>query len=298
MVVRLWPDLSRARAQALIEEGAVSLDGAAAPAKTKVVAGQEIEVRVPPPELAEILPEDLPLTVLYEDADLLVVDKAAGMVVHPAPGHATGTLVNALLFHVRDLGGVGGVERPGIVHRLDAGTSGVLVVAKNDLSHRALSLRFASHDLERRYLAVVHRVPLHDTGTFRSALGRDPQNRLKMASREDGRPAVTHWRALARGDRLALLECRLETGRTHQIRVHLSEAGHPIVGDTTYARRDCTPPAPVRAAVAALDHPLLHAAVLALPHPRTGAPMRWTAPPPPDFVAFCRLAGLGEPALS
>jgi 23S rRNA pseudouridine1911/1915/1917 synthase len=271
---------------------------------------------------SEVLPEDIPLEVMHEDDDVIVIVKPAGMVVHPAPGHSGGTLVNALLGRLGHLSSIGGVERPGIVHRLDAGTSGVMVVAKNDVAHRRLSETFAAHDLDRRYLAVVHRVPLHDGGVIRSELARDPQNRLRIASvpvrldlpepddlfeddeDEDveampsrrGRRAVTHWRVRARGDRVALVECRLETGRTHQVRVHLSEAGHPIVGDTTYARRDCIAPAALRPRVEALDHPLLHAFHLAFPHPRDGRALAFTTPPPADFVEVCALAALPVPA--
>ena len=295
VLVGVWPDLSRARLQALIEEGRLTVDGVVARASQKTLHGQEIVLDVPDVVSWNVEAEDLPLDILYDDADIVVVNKAAGMVVHPSAGHRSGTLVNALLARVRDLSGIGGVERPGIVHRLDGGTSGVLVVAKNDVAHRALSSLFAAHDLDRLYLAVVHKVPLHDAGTFRSSLGRDPDDRLKIASRDDGRPAVTHWKLCSKADRLALLACRLETGRTHQIRVHLSEAGHPIVGDPTYNRRDCTPPAAVRVAAEALTHPLLHAQTLGFAHPRTGAPMSWTVPPPSDFLAFCAVAGLTVP---
>lgn len=318
-LARAFPDLSRARLQALIAEGRVKVDGAPARASATPPPGARVEVVVPPPARAALVPEDIPLDVLYEDEAIAVLCKPAGMVVHPAAGHARGTLVHALLGRWGQLSSVGGVERPGIVHRLDVGTSGVMVVARTDAAHRALSAAFAAHDIDRRYLAVVHRTPLHDAGTIESRLARDPKHRLRMASvpeREDlaaeeiggedeedsvggptqrprwGRRAVTHWRVRARADRLALLEVRLETGRTHQVRVHLSEAGHPLVGDAVYARRDCVAPAPVRALAEALDHPLLHAFRLGFAHPVNGRALCFEAPPPADFVAFCGAAGL------
>lgn len=319
-LARVFPQLSRARIQALIEAGQVTVDGAPARASAKPVAGQEVVITVPPARASSVEAEDIPLPILYEDDDVVVVVKPAGMVVHPSAGHAHGTLVNALLFHVRGLSGIGGEERPGIVHRLDVGTSGVMIAAKNDVAHRALAVQFAQHTVDRRYLAVVHRVPLHDAGTFRSHLARDPANRLRIASvkevapapepewweEEDeeveearpsrgGRLAITHWRVLARADRLALVECRLETGRTHQVRVHLSEAGHPIVGDAAYARRDCIAPAAVRVEAEALTHPLLHAFRLGFDHPGDGRRLTFEAPPPTDFVAFCAHAGLPLP---
>ncbi len=322
-----FPELSRARIQALIAEGRVTIDGAPARASVRPAAGQVVVVDVPDATPSQVVGEDIPLEVLHEDEDLLVVVKPAGMVVHPSAGHGTGTLVHALLGRAGSLSTIGGVERPGIVHRLDAGTSGVMVVARNDVTHRALSALFAAHDLERRYLAVVHRVPLFDGGTFRSYLARDPKDRLRIASvpeevpdealpeperwgdeeepeeaptpeRRAGRLAITHWRVRARADRLSLVECRLETGRTHQVRVHLSEAGHPVVGDTLYGRRDRVPPATIRARVEALDHPLLHAWHLGFRHPRDGRALAFSAPPPADFLAVCEAAGLVVPPLT
>lgn len=293
-----FPELSRARVQALVASGNVLVEGRPARASQRVHAGQTVELEVPDAAPAVPAPENLPLHVLHDDDDVIVVVKPAGMVVHPAAGHGSGTMVNALLHHATGLSGIGGVARPGIVHRLDVGTSGVMVVAKHDRAHRALTEQFSVHSVERRYLAVVHRVPNLDRGTFRSQLARDPDDRLRIASvAEGGRLAVTHWEVRARGDRVALLECRLETGRTHQVRVHLSEAGHPIVGDRTYARRDCVAPGAVRAAVEALTHPLLHAYCLAFDHPdaRRGR-VRFTFGPPGDFVEVCARAGLVVPA--
>ncbi|MBM4364990.1 MAG: RluA family pseudouridine synthase [Deltaproteobacteria bacterium] len=299
-LVVAFPDLSRARVQALIAEGAVSVDGQPARASARVVPGQVVVLALPEVAAAEPQPQDIPVPVLHDDDDLIVVVKPAGMVVHPSAGHDDGTLVNALLHQASGLSGIGGVSRPGIVHRLDGGTSGVMVVAKHDVAHRALTAQFAVHSVERRYLAVVHRVPNLDRGSFRSQLARDPDDRLRIASVESGgREAITHWAVRARGDRVALVECRLETGRTHQVRVHLSEAGHPILGDRTYARRDCVAPGPLRAAVEALTHPLLHAYCLAFDHPDTQkGRLRFVAPPPPDFVDTCRIAGLAIPAIA
>ncbi len=296
-----FPDLSRTRIQALIAEGQVLVDGTA-PLR-RVPGGALVTLRLPEARPTELVAEDLPLTILYQDPDLLVIDKAAGMVVHPGPGHSSGTLVHALLHHLRAPGGgrpalssISGDERPGIVHRLDVGTSGVMVVACNDAAHRGLSEQFAVHSIDRRYLAIIHKVPLHDGGVIRSSLGRDPEDRLRFVSRPDGRPAVTHWRVRARGERVALVECRLETGRTHQIRVHLTEAGHSLLGDRTYQRRDCTASGALRPLVEALKRPMLHAWVLAFTHPRTGERLRFSTPLPPDFVEMAKAAGLALPA--
>ena len=327
-LVRAFPDLSRSRVQALLAEGRARVDGELVKPSFKVMSGQSLTLTVPPVIALELTPEQHNVPVLYEDDDLVVIVKPAGMVVHPSAGHDTGTLVHALLGQVKNLSGIGGMERPGIVHRLDGGTSGIMVVAKGDRAHRALSEQFAIHSVERRYIALIHRVPLHDRGTFRSRIWRDPNNRLKMASvipgrkkpvieenwddehdrplrrgpgwerpepEEDeveslGKDAITHWTLRYRGDRVAAVECKLETGRTHQVRVHLSEAGHPILGDTTYSRRDCIPTAALRDAVTALTHPMLHAFRLAFDHP-DGRRLSFTAPPPADFVEMARLIG-------
>lgn len=292
-----FPDLSRARIQALVEEGRVTLDGEVVKASIKPYAGSIVVLDIPAPRFTDLVAEDIPLHILHVDEDVVVLAKPAGMVVHPSPGHAGGTLVNALLHHVPSLSGIGGEHRPGIVHRLDAGTSGVMIVARNDIAHRHLAEQFRAHTVDRRYLAVVHRVPRFDQGTVRSELGRDPKDRLKIASVEGGRSAVTHWKVLARGDRVALVEARLETGRTHQVRVHLSESGHPIVGDVLYARRECVSPASIRPLVDRLDHPLLHAWHLGFEHPRTGAWMAFAEPPPADLLEVCAAAGLVLPKL-
>ncbi len=293
-VAELVPALSRSRAARLVKDGRVTVDGVVeARPSAKVPEGAEVVVDVPPPAPVDVEAQDLPLAVVYEDADLVVIDKAAGMVVHPAPGHQDGTLVNALLHHVDDLSGIGGEERPGIVHRLDRGTSGLLVVAKHDLAHRALAEQFAAHTAGRVYLALVHGAPKSDAGRVESLLARHPRDRLRMASGAQGRRAVTHWRVLARAGTVSLIECRLETGRTHQVRVHLSEQGWPILGDRLYARKGHRPPATLRGLVDPEgERPLLHAFQLHLAHPRTGEALAFEAPPPADFQAVLDALGI------
>lgn len=282
-------DLSRSRIASLVKEGAVTVDGEVVrKASTKVAVGQEVVVHVPPPEPMEAVAQDLPVSIVYEDADLVVVNKAAGMVVHPGPGHPDGTLVNALLHHVRDLSGIGGVQRPGIVHRLDRGTSGLMVVAKHDRAHQHLAAQFAEHTAQRRYVAVVLGAVQATRGTITSHLARHPKDRLRWASTDDaeqGKVAITHWERLGVRGTVSLVGCRLETGRTHQIRVHLTELGHPLIGDPVYTRGNRRPPASIRDQVDALDaRPLLHAWSLALDHPSTGERLSWNAQVPPDMA--------------
>jgi len=275
--------LSRARVIALIRGGMVSVNGAAAKPSTRPLAGAVITVDEPPPVEARLEPQDIPLTILHQDEDLAVVVKPAGMVSHPAPGHYDGTLVNALLHHLDDLSGVGGEARPGIVHRLDKGTSGVMVVAKRDEAHRALQVQFAAHTIERAYWALVLEGPRVLEGTLESELGRNPHERMRYASVErNGRRAVTHWRVAERLHRSTLIECRLETGRTHQIRVHMSEQGWPVMCDPMYRARR-TPPPVISALLGGIDHQLLHARLLAFDHPRTGERVSFEYPPPEDF---------------
>jgi len=280
-------DLSRSRIKALVLEGRVTRAGRVlAEPGARVKPGPPIEVRVPAPVEARPRPEALPLDILFEDEHLLVIVKPAGQVVHPAPGHAEGTLVNALLAHCGEsLSGIGGVRRPGIVHRLDRDVSGVLVVAKHDRAHRGLAAQFTVHSIERIYEAIVWGVPSPAEGRIDRPIGRDPRDRLKMAVVEGGKRAVTRWRLLeAAGTRGSRLELVLETGRTHQIRVHLSSLGHPILGDRVYGPRlPAGLSAAARTRIAALDRLALHARELAFTHPVTGARLRFTAPVPELF---------------
>jgi 23S rRNA pseudouridine1911/1915/1917 synthase len=297
------PDLSRERLKALILTGGVSLSGATIrePSHT-VKAGDAYSVRVPAPVPAEPVGQPIPLTIEFEDAHLIVIDKPAGLVVHPAAGHADGTLVNALIAHCGDsLSGIGGVRRPGIVHRLDKDTSGLLVIAKTDAAHQGLAAQFEAHGrdgrLERAYLALVWGAPDHPQGTIDLPLARSTQNRTKIAvSRSGGREAVTHWRLLeafddAKGKPIAsLLRVTLETGRTHQIRVHLAHRGHPVMGDATYgagfaasARRL---DAHAAAALQSLGRQALHAAVLGFEHPIDGRALRFESALPDDIATL------------
>ncbi len=296
-VAALVPDLSRSRATALVKEGAVTVAGQPARKPSdKVDEGTPLSVLVPAPTPLEALPQDLPITIVYEDADVVVVDKAAGMVVHPGAGHPDGTLVNALLFHVRDLSGIGGVARPGIVHRLDRGTSGLLVVAKHDTAHRALQAQFADHSAGRRYLAVTMGVPRAPSGTIQSRLARHPKDRIRFASTEGshGKEAITHWRRRSAARGCALVECVLQTGRTHQVRVHLAEAGWPLLGDGTYAGKR-RPNSLVRDLVGDRDRPMLHAWQLRFAHPADGRPCQFVVPPPPDLQAVLDRLALPVP---
>lgn len=294
-------DLSRSRVQALIKAGAVTLGDAAIrePAR-KVVVGERFAVAMPEPEEPEPKGEAIPLDILYEDDEIVVINKPAGLVVHPGAGNWTGTLVNALIHHCGDsLSGIGGVRRPGIVHRLDKETSGVMVVAKTDQAHRALSEAFADHGrsggLERAYLALVWGAPPRETGTVDAPLGRARDRVLRAVvpkDRDDARHAVTHYRVLERfpptGEAFAsLVECRLETGRTHQIRVHMAHIGHPVVGDPDYGKAFRTKanrlPEPARSAAAAFPRQALHAGLLAFRHPTTHMSLSFEAPLPADM---------------
>ena len=294
------PDLSRTRLQALIAAGQVQVTGGHARASHRLQAGAQVTVLVPPPEPLALTPEAIALDVVYEDADLLVVNKPVGLVVHPGAGHRTGTLVHALLAHCGSgLSGIGGARRPGIVHRLDRGTSGLLMVAKTDHAHLGLTRQLKTRTVERRYLVLVHGSPSHAAGVVETAIGRDPRDRLRMAVRPagSGRPALTRYRVLERFSApapLTLLEAALGTGRTHQIRVHLAHLGVPVVGDRTYRRRGATVlDADVAERVAGLGGQALHAAVLGFSHPTTEAALRFEVPPPPAFAALlARLRGL------
>ena len=284
------PGFSRARIQGLMREGRVLVDGAPARASNTTRSGQTAVVLVPPPAPATPRAEARALDIVYEDADIVVLDKPAGLVVHPAPGHATGTLVNALLHHCEDLGGIGGVERPGIVHRLDKDTTGLMVVAKHDAAMAGLVNAFQTGGVRKEYLALVHGAPPHISGTLTTLIGRDPKNRKRMAVvREHGKKATTHYHVEERFAVAALVLARIETGRTHQIRVHLAHLRAPIAGDSLYGgtRRDRQLPLQPR-------RPMLHATRLSFAHPITGQPLAFERPPHADMLAV--LTALREKA--
>ena len=272
-------DHSRSFVQKLLESGAVTVDGEVCREKKhKVDGGSVIEIDVPEPERITVEAEDIPLDIVYEDDDVLVVDKPAGMVVHPAPGNYSGTLVNALMYHCGDsLSSINGVIRPGIVHRIDKDTSGLLMVAKNDRAHGVLSRQLADHSLTRRYRAIVYNNIKEDEGTIDRPIGRDPANRLRNAVTDaNSRRAVTHYRVLERFGDFTLIEAQLETGRTHQIRVHMAYIKHPLLGDDLYGPRKKRP---------GVHRQMLHAGVLGFVHPSTGEYMEFSSPLPEDFRA-------------
>jgi len=299
-----FSELSRTRLKRLIVEGQVRVSGRTiSDPEYRVKPGERIELTVPPAVPARPAAETIPLDIVYEDAELLVIDKPAGLVVHPAAGNRTGTLVNALIAHCGDsLSGIGGEKRPGIVHRLDKDTSGLLVVAKTDRAHRALAAEFADHGrqgaLERGYLALVWGVPHPREGTIDKPIGRDPRSRVKMAVRAGGRRAITHYRTRAvyrdgEGKPVAsLLECRLATGRTHQIRVHLAKIGHPLLGDGVYGAGFRTRAAllstTAKRALAALQRQALHAYLLGFKHPASGKRLKFERNPPADFARLLK----------
>ena len=287
-ILETHPDFSRSRIEGLIKSGFVTVNGAVAEkAGMKVGPDDEVVVEIPPPVPAIPEPENIPLAVVYEDADLLVVNKMPGMVVHPAPGHFTGTLVNALLHHCPDLSGIGGVARPGIVHRLDQDTSGLIVVAKSQAAMDGLVKAFSSHvHVEKTYLTVVHGRPRLAAGRIENLIGRHPVDRKKMAIVEkNGKTAITNYRILSKRpdntDPVSLVECRIETGRTHQIRVHMASLGCPVVGDRTYGKS----PLDKRLSVFP-ERQLLHAWKLKLWHPVQNSQMSFEAPVPSDFAAY------------
>jgi 23S rRNA pseudouridine1911/1915/1917 synthase len=287
VLAALLPQQSRSQIQRLIKDGRVHVAGVRADkvkASLPVEAGQEVAIDMPPPAPAAAVPQALPLDVVYEDGDIVVVNKAAGMVVHPAAGHADGTLVNALLHHVDDLSGIGGELRPGIVHRLDKGTSGLMVVAKHDAAHEALAAQFEERHVEKEYVALVWGV-LSPGRRIEEPIGRDPNNRQRMSTRaRRARTAVSRitWAEPFPG--VCLVGVGIATGRTHQIRVHLSGIGHPIVGDALYGGVHRRVPPQLRA-VQKLERPFLHAAKLAFAHPRDGRPLAFEAPLPDDLSA-------------
>lgn len=274
-------DISRSYLQKLLKEESVLVEEKTVKSNYKVKTGDRISLTLPEIREPEIVPEDIPLDIIYEDKDIILINKPKGMVVHPAAGHYSGTLVNGLMSHCRsELSGINGVMRPGIVHRIDMDTTGVLIVCKNDMAHNSISQQLKEHSITRRYAAIVHGVLKDDEGTINAPIGRHPIDRKKMSINEkNGRDAITHYRVLERFRQYTYIECQLETGRTHQIRVHMASTGHPLLGDSVYGPAKC----PFR-----LNGQTLHAGVLGIIHPRTGEYMEFSAPLPDYFEELLR----------
>ncbi|PJJ28118.1 RluA family pseudouridine synthase [Lacrimispora celerecrescens] len=274
-------DISRSYLQKLLKEQSVLVEEKPVKTNYKVNAGDRISLTLPEIREPEIMPEEIPLDIVYEDKDIILINKPKGMVVHPAAGHYSGTLVNGLMSHCRnELSGINGVMRPGIVHRIDMDTTGVLIVCKNDMAHNSISEQLKEHSITRKYAAIVHGVLKEDEGTINAPIGRHPVDRKKMSINEkNGREAVTHYRVLERYRQFTYIECQLETGRTHQIRVHMASIGHPLLGDSVYGPAKC----PFR-----LTGQTLHAGVLGIIHPRTGEYIEFTAPLPDYFEELLR----------
>lgn len=275
-------ELSRSFLQKLLKAGEIFVNGKPVKASYRVLDGDSILFEVPEATDPEILPEDIPLDIVYEDHDVILVNKPKGMVVHPAAGHYTHTLVNALMYHCReDLSGINGVLRPGIVHRIDMDTTGILIACKNDLAHNSIAAQLKEHSITRRYEAIVHGVLKDEEGTVDAPIGRNPQDRKKMCiNHQNGKQAVTHYRVLKRFHDFTHIECRLETGRTHQIRVHMASIGHPLLGDAVYGPSKC----PYK-----LQGQTLHAGVLGFVHPRSGEYMEFRAPRPEYFERLLKI---------
>lgn len=277
--------LTRSGAQKLLEEGRAAVNGKPAKKNARLIQGDTVTVELPDPEPVDVTPQDIPLDVVYEDADVIVVNKPVGLVVHPAPGHPDGTLVNALLYHCGDsLSGINGELRPGIVHRIDRDTSGLIIAAKNDAAHLSLAAQLEDHTLSRVYECLAQGNLREDEGTIDAPIGRSPKDRKKMAVVAGGRRAVTHYRVLGRYSGCTHAQCRLETGRTHQIRVHMAYTGHPLLGDTIYGGR----------AVKGLAGQCLHARRLTFVHPRTGVPITVECPLPDWFTAVLNKLERGQ----
>ena len=271
-----FPEQTRSYLQKLIKEGQVLVNGKTVKSGYQLSKSDEVSVTIPEPKELDVEPQKMDLDIVYEDEDVILINKPKGMVVHPAPGHTTDTLVNGLLYHCKDnLSGINGVARPGIVHRIDRDTTGILIVCKNDMSHNSIAAQLKEHSINRRYRALVHGNLKEDTGTVEGPIGRHPVDRKKMAINErNGKPAVTHYTVLERFGNYTLIECKLETGRTHQIRVHMTSIGHPLVGDEVYGPAKC----PFK-----LQGQCLHAMVLGFVHPRTGEYMEFSADLPEYF---------------
>ena len=276
-----FPEQTRSYLQKLIKDGEVLVNGKNVKTGYQLSKGDEVSVNIPEPKELDVEPQKMDLDIVYEDEDVILINKPKGMVVHPAPGHTTDTLVNGLLYHCKDnLSGINGVARPGIVHRIDRDTTGILIVCKNDMSHNSIAAQLKEHSINRRYRALVHGNLKEDTGTIEGPIGRHPIDRKKMAINErNGKPAVTHYTVLERFGNYTLIECKLETGRTHQIRVHMTSIGHPLVGDEVYGPAKC----PFK-----LQGQSLHAMVLGFVHPRTGEYMEFSADLPEYFEDLLR----------
>lgn len=273
VISSLNEEWSRSQVQQWIKDGNVLVNGQTIKTNYKCSTNDRIEITIPDPEELDVVPEDLNLEIFYEDKDVLVVNKPRGMVVHPAPGHMTGTLVNGLMAHCKDLSGINGVLRPGIVHRIDKDTSGLLMVAKNDMAHESLVNQLVEKTVTRKYKAIVHGVIPHDFGTIDAPLGRDPKDRQSMTVVDKGKHAVTHFHVIERFKDFTFVECQLETGRTHQIRVHMKYIGYPLAGDPKYGPKKTLD----------IDGQALHAGVLGFVHPRTNEYLEFEAPLPDDF---------------
>ncbi|MEW8969133.1 MAG: RluA family pseudouridine synthase [Mesobacillus sp.] len=274
VVSTLDADWSRSQVQQWIKDGNVLVNGAQIKTNYKCSLDDKLEISIPDPEVLDVIPEEMDLEIFYEDADVLVVNKPKGMVVHPAPGHMTGTLVNGLMAHCKDLSGINGVLRPGIVHRIDKDTSGLLMVAKNDMAHESLVNQLVAKSVTRKYKALVHGNIQHDHGTIDAPLGRDQKDRQSMTVVDNGKHAVTHFNVLERFKDFTFVECQLETGRTHQIRVHMKYIGYPLAGDPKYGPKKTLD----------LGGQALHAGLLGFEHPRTGEYLEFEAPMPEYFV--------------
>jgi 23S rRNA pseudouridine1911/1915/1917 synthase len=274
VVSTLDPEWSRSQVQQWIKEGNVLVNGVQVKTNYKCSLDDKLEIVIPEPEILDVIPEEMDLEIYYEDHDVLVVNKPKGMVVHPAPGHMTGTLVNGLMAHCKDLSGINGVLRPGIVHRIDKDTSGLLMVAKNDMAHESLVNQLVAKSVTRKYKALVHGNIQHDHGTIDAPLGRDSKDRQSMTVVDNGKNAVTHFNVLERFQDFTLVECQLETGRTHQIRVHMKYIGYPLAGDPKYGPKKTLD----------LGGQALHAGLLGFDHPRTGEYLEFEAPIPEYFT--------------
>jgi 23S rRNA pseudouridine1911/1915/1917 synthase len=283
----LMPELSRNHCQKLLAEGYVEINGTVERSKKVKVHDQDsILVHLPELRPLDVLPENIPLDIVYEDSDLLVVNKPKGLVVHPAAGNYTGTLVNAILNHCTDLSGINGIIRPGIVHRIDKDTSGLLMIAKNDFSHASLAAQLKNHSINRIYQAIVYSNFKDDEGSIDAPIGRDPGNRLRMTvTKQNSKPAVTHYKVLERFGNFTYIEARLETGRTHQIRVHLAYINHPLLGDQVYGPRK---------KILGVESQMLHAKVLGFVHPRTGAYMEFDSELPEEFIRIIKWCRAGQ----